>query len=102
MSKRDIPGNLGKGGAHMNNDTLRPILVELQGLTFSVVAGAGIDTNIAIAGIETEDTIVGAARMNAPADLLAEASITSNGNIQFDSTDTTGDFIQVAWLNKTP
>ncbi|MBC8280746.1 MAG: hypothetical protein H8E48_08180 [Chloroflexi bacterium] len=110
MVKAAIPSNLGHGGAHLNEAVLKAILVELQGLTFDVVVGAAAATNIAIAAIKTEDTIIGAVRLNRDAtaanidlsSLLAEASITSDGNIQFSTTDTTGDAILVVWLNKNP
>ena len=102
--------NVRHGGAHLNEAVLKAILVELQGLTFDVVVGSAAATNIAIAAIKTEDTIIGAIRLNRDAtaanidlsSLLAEASVTSDANIQFSTTDTTGDAILVVWLNKNP
>ncbi len=89
---------------------LRNILVELQGYTTEVVDGDSSATNIPVAGIATEDTIqsvVGHDPDNGtPAlqvlDLTSEASITSAGNIQLDTTDTTGYDLVVSWYNKTP
>lgn len=80
----------------------QPTLVES-----AVVTGAAIDTNIAVTNILTTDTLFGVHRYDidgAPkvvgvSDLLSEASITSNGNIQCDTTDTTGDALAVFWHN---
>lgn len=94
----------------VGNGRLRNILVELQGLTPAVVAGAGVDTNIAIAGIALEDTILLVMRLNRDgtagnidiSDVTSEASITSAGNIQLNATDTSGDSLLVFFFNKTP
>ena len=74
-----------------------------QTLTVAVVAGAAADTNIAITGIETEDSLVSVLRLNKDAtaaniditDVTAEADITSAGNIQLTDTVTTGDTLIV-------
>ena len=74
-------------------------------LKSSVVAGAAATTNIAISGIETTDKIVSVVRLDRDAtaaninisDVTSEASITSNGNIQLSTTNTTGDALLVLW-----
>ena len=131
MTMRQIPEILGHGGAHLNQSVLRPILVELRenlaaleartaslsGLVSAsavrqtVVAGAGTDTDIAEAGIETGHTLLGVVKLDFTlaegdpntrtwdaADLLSEASITSDGNVQLSATDTTGAVLLVTWL----
>ncbi len=107
MALETIPQNLGQGLAHINNQTLRAILVELQGLKFTVVAGAGADTNIAIAGIKTVDTLLFVLALDpdngTPADQVvdqtANTSITSDGNIQC-TNDTTGYDVVVVYRDK--
>lgn len=94
------------------------ILQELQGLKFSVVAGAAADTDIAVTGIVytaaaisagTADTIVAILRLDRDAtaanidltDLTAEAQAGSAaGNIQIATTTTTGDKLLVIWYDK--
>ena len=131
MTMRQIPEILGHGGAHLNQSVLRPILVELRenlaaleartaslsGLVSAsavrqtVVAGAGTDTDIAVAGIETGHTLLGVVKLDFTltegdpntrtrdaADLLSEASISSDGNIQLGTTDTSGAVLLVTWL----
>lgn len=82
---------------------------ELQRLREKLVAGAGIGADIAVAGIKTIDTILsvlqydpngGGAGVGALADLTSEASITSDGNIQLDTTDTTGTQLIVKFFEK--
>ena len=85
-----------------------------QVLKFTVVSGGGAATNIAIAGISTADKIVGVAKLDftltegAPntktwdaSDLTSEASVTSAGNIQLSTTNTTGEVLLVLWLDIT-
>lgn len=77
-------------------------------LRVSVVAGAAADTNIAISGIERDDVILSALQVepdNGTAatmltDITSEVAITSAGNIQVDTTVTTGKQILVIWLQK--
>lgn len=94
-----LPAGLAVGG-------LLGILTELQGLSFTVVNGTTSATNIAVAGIATEDTIIFVLRFPAAyaianiSDLTSEASITSAGNIQLSTTNTTGERLVVFWLNK--
>lgn len=105
MALEGIPSNLGKGGAHIN-DKLREILVELQGRTKAIAAGTTSSTNIAVAGITLEDTIESVVEIDiagdAVVDRTSEASITSDGNIQLDTTDTTGSHLLIEWMDKVP
>ena len=67
---------------------------------FALIAGAGADTNIPIAGIVMADTLLFVLHVTAgaaDADLTSEAAITSDGNIQIDITDTSGDQLIVFW-----
>ena len=88
MTMRQIPEILGHGGAHLNQSVLRPILVGLQdglaalearvgevnaqigaavspsAVRHTVVAGAGTDTDIAVAGIETGHTLLGVVKLD--------------------------------------
>lgn len=77
-------------------------IAELQALQTATVAGAAAATNIAISGITTQDTIESVVEFAAgvPTDRTAEASITSDGNIQLSTTDTTGDVLLVRWYQK--
>ena len=130
MTLREIPGNLGHGGAHLNQSVLREILVELQdrvvdlqaqvsgnvspgSFNQTVVSGAAADTDIGVSGITTGDTLMGVVKLDftltegAPntrawdaEDLLSESSVTSDGNIQLDSTDTSGAVLLVTWLSR--
>jgi len=75
------------------------------GAKYAVVAGADVDTNIAVTGIATTDKIIYCVRLNRDAtaaninvsDVTSEVSITSDGNIQLDTTDTTGDTLMLHW-----
>lgn len=73
---------------------------ELQAKTVTVVDGAAVDTNIAIAGITTKDTLGSVLRFvtdTPTSNLVGEASITSDGNIQLSATNTTGNKLVVEW-----
>lgn len=96
---------LGKGGAGFHGTgtgTAAAMLKELQGLTRTLVDGAAADTNIPITGIAAEDTLVSVIEWNAgvPTDRTADASITSAGNIQLSTTNSTGNKLDVLWFNK--
>ncbi len=76
-------------------------------LRFSIAAGAAADTNIAVAGIKRGDGLVavihvadGAEAALLKGDLVAETNITSDGNIQVDTTVTTGDQLLVIWVKR--
>ena len=126
---REIPAELGFGGAHLNRSVLREVLVELQervaglqtqvgaavspsDLRQSVVGGAAADTDIVVSGILTTHTLLGVVKLDFTLtdgtpntrtwdadDLRAEASVTSDGNIQLGTTDTSGAVLIVTWLN---
>ncbi len=67
----------------------------------ATVAGTTATTNIAVTGIATEDILVSvveiATTTGIPTDRTGEASITSAGNIQLASTDTSSDKLIVHW-----
>lgn len=88
---------------------LAQILRELQGLKFSIVTGAASLANIPVAGILLEDTLIAVIAIDGDNAVLAssvfsvtaQASITSNGNIQLSLTDTTTYRLVVVWLDKS-
>ena len=130
MTFREVPFNLGHGGAHLNQSVLREILVELQdrvvdlqaqvsgnvspgAFNQTVVSGAAVNTDIGVSGITTVETLMGVVKLDftltegAPntrawdaEELLSESSVTSDGNIQLDSTDTSGAALLVTWLSR--
>jgi len=76
---------------------------------YSVVAGAAINTNIAISGIVPgSDQIQAVIRLDRDAtaanidiaDVTSETNITSRGNIQLTTTNTTGDRLLVIWAKR--
>ena len=80
----------------------------------TVVAGAAAATDVPVTGIKTGDRLMVVIKLDftladgAPntrtwdtVDLLSEASITSDGNIQLSTTDTTGAALLVSWLDLT-
>jgi hypothetical protein len=88
---------------------LSQALVELQGLTFTVVAGAAADADIAITGFSyANDTILSVLHFNVTAgdidtltDKTSEVQAGSvDGAFQLSTTATTGDTLLVVWLNK--
>ena len=78
-------------------------------LRSAVVAGTTANTNIAVTGILVSDVLAAVVRLNRDAtaanidisDVRSEASITSNGNIQLSTTNTTGDSLLVLWQPST-
>ena len=92
-----------------------PVAEQLDGilnnlvLKVVVVAGTTAAANIAVSGIATTDKIVAVVRVDLDAtaanidvdDLTSEASITSAGNIQLSTTNTTSDKLIVFWLDIT-
>ncbi|MCH7625633.1 MAG: hypothetical protein IIC83_06890 [Chloroflexi bacterium] len=85
-----------------------------QVLKFTVVNGAAANADIAIAGIAAADKIVGVAKLDftlsegtpntrtwEASDLTSEASVTSAGNIQLSTTNTTSEVLLVLWLDIT-
>lgn len=87
---------------------LSQALNELQGLSLSVVAGAGAATPIAVAGLGADDTILGAVLLKNPAAASTAAatkltpSIPSAGNVQFvEATNAdANDRVLILWWNK--
>ena len=76
-------------------------------LRVSVLAGTTAAANIAVTGILTTDTIVAclefttAASIATLADRTAECSITSNGNIQCSTTNTSSNALLLFWLQNS-
>lgn len=78
----------------------RPLIPE-----FTIATGANINTNIAVSGINKEDGLLAVLREVAGVltdDLVAEAKVTSTGNIQVTSTNATGNKLLVIWLKVRP
>ena len=111
MALETIAPNFGKGHADLSGrlaGSTYQILRELQGLRVQAVVGATAATNIAIADITTEDTLVsvlGLDRNATAANIdfysITDASITSDGNIQMATTVTSGDALLVFWFDKS-
>lgn len=76
-------------------------------LQFSFVDGAMNDVDIAITGIQTDDTIVHISHFTTKVaiesllDLTSEGVILTDGNIQLDSTDTSSDLLLVIWISNS-
>ena|ERR1044072_8472824 len=88
--------------------SLYNILKELQGLKINVVAGAGANTNIAVTGIVTTDTLLAVLQFE-PDDGTSSTmitnrtgttSITSAGNIQC-TVSTASKQLLVVWYDKS-
>ena len=95
---------LGDGGTGMHgrgDGSAAKMIEELQSLTVEVLAGAGADTDIAVAGIKTTDTILSCIEYVAgvPTDRTGATSITSAGNIQV-SVATTGNQLVLMYYVK--
>lgn len=73
---------------------------EVQAMTQAVVAGTTATTDIAVTGITVADTIVGVIMFAAgvPSDVTSEASVTSAGNIQLSTTNSTGNQLLVTYI----
>lgn len=81
--------------------------VHVHQIQVAVAAGAAVATDIPIAGIEPGDRLLAVLQMQPPtaasgdaivADRIDETSITSAGNIQLTTTDTTGNQLLVLYL----
>lgn len=78
-------------------------------LRSAVVAGANTATDIAVTGIRTSDALAAVVRLDRDAtaaninisDVRSETAITSDGNIQLSTTNTTGDSLLVLWQPST-
>ena len=81
-------------------------------LKLTVVNGAAANTNMAVSGITTTDKLVSVVKLDftlaegtpntrtwEASDLTSEGSITSNGNIQLSTTNTTAEVLLVFWLD---
>ncbi len=86
--------------------------VSADRLKTTVVDGAAANTYIAVTGIEARHTLVGVVKLDftladgtpntrtwAASDLLSEASVTSDGNIQLSMTDTSGTVLLVTFAS---
>lgn len=73
---------------------------------WTVVAGAAANTNIAVSGINVEDGLVAVLAFDfggtAIVDRVSEATVTSAGNIQLSTTNTTGKVLLVNWVKVRP
>jgi hypothetical protein len=88
-------------GSRTTQEATRAAVKELQGLKQVVVAGAGANADIAIAGISTVDKLVGVVEVPASAALVdrtAIASITSAGNIRLTAS-TAGNQLLVTYID---
>lgn len=86
---------------------LHAILTELQGLKFAVANGANADTNIAVSGITTSDSLVtvleftkSTGNLTGINDKKATCSITSAGNIQCTDS-TSGSVLLIVWYDQS-
>lgn len=97
QARKDIAKDTNKGAL------LTALLADLDSIkakTREVVAGAAPTTDIAISGIAEGDIIESVLQYVAgvpTAELKAEATVTSAGNIQLSTTDTTGHVLIVEW-----
>lgn len=70
---------------------------------FTVIAGQNINTDIAVAGITLDDTLLSVLAFKDQAtvvtDVTGEASITTDGNIQVITTNLATFFLVVVWLD---
>lgn len=106
-----------ESGSPPRGRDLSQAIVELQNLTFSVVAGAAADANIALTGLSyANDTIKSVLRFDVAVDtgtsatgnkvqsvtdLTAEVQAGStDATFQLGTTDTSGDTLLVIWYNK--
>jgi len=91
----------------ITKDTIKGAAIrELQGLQCAVVTGDSANTDIPVAGTTVKGTTLVAVLHNTvttgvtEANRVAEASITSDGNLQLDTTDTSTDQLVVWFFNK--
>jgi hypothetical protein len=91
-----------------DKNSIHSILKELQGFKVVALAGTTSATNIAVTGIATVDTILKCFQVepdNGTAatmltDRTSETSITSAGNIQLSTTNTTGKQLLLFYFDK--
>jgi len=97
-----------QSGSPPQGRELSQALVELQGLTFTLTAGAAADTNIPITGLTYDtDTIIKVLHFDKSGpDLNDVTSEVKAGSVaasfQLETTDTSasGDKLLVVWFNK--
>lgn len=99
QARKDIPKDTNKG---VLLDNLSKQLDSIAARTKEVVAGDGSATDIPVAGIKVGDILESVLHEDGTtgvtqAELVGEASITSDGNIQLSTTDTTADVLIVTW-----
>lgn len=86
--------------------SLYNVIKELQGLSVTVVNGANANTNMAVSGIVTTDTLlavleftISGGNLTGINDRTSTSSITSAGNIQCTQSTATSRVV-VLWYNK--
>lgn len=99
-----------QSGSPPEGRDLSQAIVELQNLSFNIVAGAAADTNITLTGYSAAggDTVKSILRLVGAAttltnitDLTAELQVGStDSTIQIATTNTTADKLLVVWYNK--
>lgn len=97
-----IPTYLGHGGARVN-DALGALFKELQGLTFSAVAGATAGTKIDVAAMRKEDTLVAVLNLTDNVDDKANCTIQdtrASGTVTLTSA-VTGNLVTIAGVKYT-
>jgi hypothetical protein len=112
-----VKRNLGKGGSHLAQleallnaaaTDIAALVARVstglfENLKLALVNGAAAATNIAISGIATTDLLVQVIELTSGAVSAlrgGEASITSAGNIQLSTTNTTGKTLLVLWFDR--
>lgn len=103
MAKTSVPASTTPATQRPVLEAIRSAVKELQGLKAAVVAGAGANTNIAVAGIATADIIVASIEHDPDGtpilvDRTSTTSITSAGNVQC-SVATTGSQLVILYLD---
>lgn len=99
MAFYQIKKNLGDAGTGIDR-SLYGILKELQNAKLNAVAGAAADTNIALAGIKTTDTIISVVNLTDGVDVaLNTVTIFADGQIRVSSV-TTGKNLLIHWAAK--
>ena len=74
-------------------------------LRIDLIDGTTATTNIAVTGIATDDEIIFCGHISTKAaiatlaDITSEVSVTSAGNIQLSSTDTSSDQLMLMWID---
>lgn len=112
MALETIAPNFGRGGAkiaYQGPGGLKAIVTELQGLSFSLVDGASSNTEIAVSGITTSDTIKfvlgldpdNSTSANQVMDFTSAFAISADGKVKAASQATNGYDLLFIWYNKS-